>query len=172
MAIIRLAALFVALSVNAHLISCTTGGGVIGRAKSKYSSCATNVVQQPGEINRGGAVVFNPKLDLHGPVKESSDLFIHFNAFPLCGIITPAPTIWRVGSAQIDGHYFLLTGPYGIKNRLFHIVKSVGHNNSYKIMFCPSGSSCKAVGLFIDADGLHRLGLTDTSLDVVFVKAK
>ncbi|KAM7271958.1 hypothetical protein ACFE04_031172 [Oxalis oulophora] len=196
MAIIRLTALFLALSMNAVLISCGTHnkavldnkgkplisgdfyyilpstGGSIGLAtyRNIFPNCATSIVQH-SEKNHGHPVVFIPKSD--GSINESSNLLFQFylpNFWSNFECQPVASTYWIVYNTKIDGQYLLSIGSdHGRRQHFFQILKSTGHN-SYKIMYCPDGRGCKNVGVIIDSDGVHRLALTDTSFDVTFVR--
>ncbi|KAM7270755.1 hypothetical protein ACFE04_029969 [Oxalis oulophora] len=192
------AAIFLALSMKALLISCSAHtkvvldnegkpflsgyfyyivpatGGSIGQANSRdtHFNCATSIVQH-SESNRGIPVGFTLKsrvLNGAAAVNESTSLFINFQIPNLrCG--NAISSGWKVHHAKLEGHYFLSLGGHDLsKEHLFQIVKSTGHY-SYKILYCPNGKGCKNVGVVPDADGVHRLGLNDTSLDVLFVRA-
>ncbi|XP_013617245.1 PREDICTED: alpha-amylase/subtilisin inhibitor-like [Brassica oleracea var. oleracea] len=48
----------------------------------------------------------------------------------------------------------------------FEIKKTEG--SGYKIVFCPIMSNCTDVGIFVDRNGVRRLGLTSTPFEIVF----
>ncbi|WZY76799.1 hypothetical protein YC2023_023183 [Brassica napus] len=136
-------------------------GGGLTLAPRGDKKCPLYVGQEISEVNKGLPARFSTWMSSSPVVVESDYLNIE--------IINFKPTnsaILNLLPENVTDPFYIDAGP--ISSISFEIKKTEG--SGYKIVFCPIMSNCTDVGIYVDRNGVRRLGLTSTPFEIVFKK--
>ncbi|KAI3520172.1 hypothetical protein L1887_09429 [Cichorium endivia] len=150
------------------------GGGIKLAPATINETCPRDVVQENNDLQNGLPLTFLPaKANKDGTIFESTDLNIRFSGASAC----VQSAIWQVqvsnGQREISSHGIVGNPGQQTISNWFKIVK---HEDSYKLVFCPSvcntcRPACADIGHSIAKSGRISLVLNNVPLKVKFEKA-
>ncbi|KAL5729830.1 hypothetical protein ACHQM5_002726 [Ranunculus cassubicifolius] len=161
--------------VNYYILPVARGRGGGLALDVHTGKCPLDVVQEEYELSSGYPVTFKPTSIKKGIIRVSTDLNFKFGAVTRCG----DKTVWRLKNYdEVTKQWFVTSA--GVEGNPGQ--KTVGNwfkiekfGADYKLVFCPMVCKfckviCRDIGIYIGADGVRRLALSDEPFRVMFKK--